>query len=234
MIKAQKQIWEEEHSKMTTLPSMASHKPASGVIELVDYLGPQIGSKFENVIDIGCGKGRNAVYLASKGCHVSAIDYIKSALEEAKNLAISNSVADSIDFYLGNIDQTWPFISESFDLAIDSFASIDIETLKGRKACRDEMYRTLKPNGLALVLVVSVEDEWEQELIKSYPGPEPNSTYWPQNGKFQKNYSEQELKDFYTLDGQFDVIELRLLSKPAFKLNKHYTSSNYWLLLKKL
>lgn len=233
-IKTQKQIWEEEHAKMTTLPSMASQKPNFGVMELVDYLGPQLGNTIVTIVDVGCGKGRNAVYLASKGCNVSAIDYIETAIEEAKNLASTNSVIERINFYLGNIDQIWPFDSNSFDMAIDSFASIDIETLEGRIICRNEMHRTLKPNGLALVLVVSANDEWEQELIKSHPGSESNSTYWPQNGKFQKNYDEQELKDFYTANRQFSIVEFRNLSKPAFKLGRNYTSSNLWLLLRKI
>ena len=128
------------------------------------------------------------------------------------------------------VDIDWQIDDNFFDLAIDSFSSIDIETKLGRERCRDEMYRTLKPGGYALVTVCSAEDEWEKELIASHPGPEPNSTIWPQNGKFQKDYDETELREFYKT---FDIVELKRISKPAFKLGRDGTATNLWVVLRK-
>ena len=107
---------------------------------------------------------------------------------------------------------------------------IDIETKVGREKCRDEMYRTLKPGGYALATVCSIDDEWEKELIANYPGPEVNSTIWPQNGKFQKDYDEAELREFYKM---FDVVELQTISKPGFKLGRNGTVTNLWAVLRK-
>ena len=107
------------------------------------------------------------------------------------------------------MDEPWQFQDNFFDLAIDCFTSIDIETQSGRESYRNEMFRTLKPGGYALVVVTSIEDEIEQELIKHSPGPEKNSTIWP-NGKFQKNYDQEELISFYQ---QFEIIELQTIRK---------------------
>ena len=230
-LKTQKQIWEEEHQTQSSLPSMANKKPTDGIIELVEYLGSE-WFKGKHIIDIGCGKGRNCVYLAQQGAQIQATDYIDGALKIAKDFATEMNVVDKIKFICGRIDELWPFESDAFDLAIDSFASIDVETQTGRERYRDELLRTLKPNGYALVLVVSNEDEFEKELIENYPGSEPNSCIWPTNGKFQKDYSQEELVDFYSSAG-FSIVQLKKVEKRSFKMNRHFDAVTFWCLIQK-
>ena len=40
--------------------------------------------KGKTILDIGCGSGDNAIYLASKGFKVTGLDYSKTGIEEAK------------------------------------------------------------------------------------------------------------------------------------------------------
>lgn len=205
-------------------------EPASGVVLFTDYLTEHNVATSGKAVDIGAGKGRNSVHLAKHGFEVWALDFIELAIAAAKGLAVSNRVADKIHFELAEIDSGWRIADNFFDIAVDSFSSIDIETKVGREKCRDEMYRTLKPGGYALVTVCSADDEWEKELIANNPGPEPNSTLWPQNGKFQKDYDETELREFYN---SFEVVELKKISKPAFKLGRKGTATNLWAVLRK-
>ncbi|MBI3342424.1 hypothetical protein HY024_04860, partial [Candidatus Curtissbacteria bacterium] len=128
-----------------------------------------------------------------------------------------------------SIDSKWPFKENFFDYALDCFSSIDIETKNGREIYRREMFRTLKPGGLAFVAVVSTEDQWERRLLKETPGKEKNSVIWP-NGKFQKDYEEIELKDFYK---DFKILEIKKVEKTAFKLGKKYLAENFHLTLQK-
>lgn len=229
-MRQQQQIWLKEHTEQTTLPTMANVEPASGVVQFVDYLKEQGITLSGKAVDVGAGKGRNSVYLASLGYEGWALEYIEPAIEAGRQLAETRKVADKIHFELTEMDKPWDIEDNFFDLAVDSFSSIDIETREGRETCRDEMYRTLKPGGYMLVTVCSADDEWESELMAKHPGPEPHSTVWPQNGKFQKNYDEAELRDFYK---QFEVIELKKISKPAFKLGREGTATNLWLVLRK-
>jgi SAM-dependent methyltransferase len=230
-MRKQQQIWHDEHTNQGTLPTMANVEPASGVVLFTDYLeehGVVVSGK---AVDIGAGKGRNSVHLAKLGFEVWALEYIEPAIAAAKQLAETNGVTDKIHFELAEVDTTWQIADNFFDVAVDSFSSIDIETKAGREKCRDEMYRTLKSGGYALVTVCSADDEWEKELIANHPGPEPNSTLWPQNGKFQKDYDETELREFYKA---FEVIELKKISKPAFKLGRDGTATNLWAVLRKV
>jgi SAM-dependent methyltransferase len=229
-MRKQQQIWHDEHTNQSTLPTMANVEPASGVVLFTDYLKSHDVALSGKAVDIGAGKGRNSVHLAKLGFEVWALEYIEPAIAAAKQLAETNSVADKIHFELTEVDTTWQIADNFFDMAIDSFSSIDIETRAGREKCRDEMYRTLKPGGYALVTVCSADDEWEKELIANHPGPEPNSTLWPQNGKFQKDYDEAELREFYKA---FETVELKKISKPAFKLGREGTATNLWVVLRK-
>jgi SAM-dependent methyltransferase len=156
------------------------------------------------------------------------LDYIKPALEAGEKLAKAQGV--KVHFEQVEIDKPWPHEDNFFDFALDSYASIDIETLTGRTTCRDEMLRTLKPGGYGLVTVVAADDEQEQALIVTNPGPEPNSTLWPQNGKFQKDYDEPELRAFYK---DFEIVELEKISKRAFKLGREYQAVNFRLIVRK-
>lgn len=229
-MRKQQRIWLEEHSDQGTLPTMANVAPASGVVLFTDYLKEKGIQHAGRAVDIGAGKGRNSVHLAQLGYEVFGLEYIQPAIEAARRLAKDRGVADRIHFEHCEIDAPWRFADGFFDVAIDSFSSIDIETRAGRETCRDEMLRTLKPGGYALVSVCSAADEWEQELIANHPGPELNSTLWPQNGKFQKDYDESELRDFCRM---FEIVTLRTISKPAFKLGRHGTATNLWLVVRK-
>jgi len=229
-MRKQQQIWLTEHTSKDTLPTMANIEPASGVVQFTDWLKAHDAPFSGKAVDIGAGKGRNSVHLAKLGFEVWALEYIEPAIAAAKELADKNGIASKIHFELTEVDKPWQFADDFFDIAIDSFSSIDIETKAGREACRDEMYRTLKPGGYALITVCSADDEWEKELIAKHPGPEPNSTLWPQNGKCQKDYDEQELKDFYKM---FEIVELKKISKPAFKLGRDGTATNLWMVARK-
>lgn len=229
-MRKQQQIWHEEHTHQATLPTMANVEPASGVILFTDWLKSHTVSLSGNAVDIGAGKGRNSVHLAKAGFEVWALEYIQPALDAAKQLADTNGVAEKIHLELAEIDTDWRVADDFFDIAVDSFSSIDIETKVGREKCRDEMFRTLKPGGYALVTVCSADDEWEKELIARHPGPEPNSTFWPQNEKFQKDYDEAELRDFYK---SFEIVELRTINKPAFKLGRDGMATNLWMVIRK-
>ena len=209
---------------------MANVDPTSGVLLFCDWLREQKLPMNGKVVDIGAGKGRNAVHFAKLGFEVWALEYIQPALGAGKQLAQTQGVGDRTHFELAAIDEPWRISDNFFDIAIDSFASIDIETREGREVCRDEMFRTLKAGGYAFINVCSADDEWEKELIADHPGPESNSTLWPQNGKFQKDYDEEELCEFYKA---FEIVELKKLSKPAFKLGREGTATNLWLIVRK-
>lgn len=221
-MRIQKKIWEQEHAASLLMPTLARIEASSMVVEFINFLEKnKIAMK--TAIDIGCGKGRNSLFLASRGVQIAAVDYISTALQELSTRAQHFKLQQLIDPMEAALDQPWPFADNSFDIAIDCFSSIDIETLSGRENYRAELKRCLKPLGMALVAVVSINDEFERQMMDESPGSEKNSVIWPHNQKFQKNYDLQEFKEFYK---DFTMVSVQEIAKPAEKLGRQYRATN--------
>ena len=76
-------------------------------------IGPEM-----SVIDIGCGRGTAAVFLAERyGCRVTGIDISEELLAGARALAEKRGVADRVTFLAGDAAGI-PFPEGRFDVAI--------------------------------------------------------------------------------------------------------------------
>ena len=71
-------------------------------IEIVDLAG-QLSTGY-SILDLGCGDGRNALFLAEKGCSVTCVDFSEEALKrlhyfaELKGLAIETYQRDLCNY----------------------------------------------------------------------------------------------------------------------------------------
>lgn len=67
-------------------------------------------------VDLGCGTGRNALFLAQQGFHVTGIDYATSAIEKARQKAeMAGLEVELILDYLTNLQN----VSGTFDFLVD-------------------------------------------------------------------------------------------------------------------
>ncbi len=70
-------------------------------------------------LDLGCGEGADAVWLASRGWHVTAVDVSATALGRAAELAVRDGVAERIDWQRHDLAETFP--AGSFQLVSAQF-----------------------------------------------------------------------------------------------------------------
>ncbi|MCH8553642.1 MAG: class I SAM-dependent methyltransferase [Schleiferiaceae bacterium] len=91
------------------------------------------------------GEGRNAVFAASLGWHVTAFDFSDVAQLKANELAKSHNV--SIDFHVAEA-QEFEYGIEQFDAIALVFAHLP-ETI--RKVVHHKIIRALKPGGVLIV-----------------------------------------------------------------------------------
>lgn len=68
------------------------------------------------VLDIGCGEGKDAVFLARNGYQVTAFDAAETGLEKARQLAEKNGV--HIDFFRADVNDYRP--TQDFDIIFSS------------------------------------------------------------------------------------------------------------------
>ncbi len=95
------------------------------------------------VLELGCGHGRNAVYLAGLGCSVDAVDSSARAIEWARERAERAGAA--VDFQCCSIfDAAFP--ERSYDLVYDSGCFHHVPPHR-RKDYVELVQRALKPGG---------------------------------------------------------------------------------------
>ena len=64
------------------------------------------------VLDVACGHGRHARYLASRGCRVTAVDVDPACAESLRHVS-------SVDFIAFDLEaNAWPFSPSSFDAVV--------------------------------------------------------------------------------------------------------------------
>lgn len=99
-----------------------------------------------NILDIGCGSGRNIKAYSDDIIQVKGIDLSSKFVEMCKS--------NNMDVVLGNMTNM-PFEKESFNyiIAIASFHHLESES--DRIMALKEMWRILKPNGTILISVWS-------------------------------------------------------------------------------
>jgi SAM-dependent methyltransferase len=93
-------------------------------------------------LDIATGTGRNAVFLASEGYRVDAIDQSRAGLEIARENARDRGVADRIEWLQADVP-SFGFPSETYDVVTISFYRA-VDRLPGIK-------EALRPGGVLFV-----------------------------------------------------------------------------------
>lgn len=91
-------------------------EPNRFVAEALEGVAPQ-----GRALDLGCGEGRNAIWLATRGWQVVAIDYSEVALERARHLAAAAKV--EVEWVLGDVTTFEPD-SASFALVLIAYLQL--------------------------------------------------------------------------------------------------------------
>jgi 2-polyprenyl-3-methyl-5-hydroxy-6-metoxy-1,4-benzoquinol methylase len=99
------------HGALESLP-WESERPVRPLVDLFD----RDGFEPRNVLELGCGDGVNAVFMASRGCRVTAVDISPSALAIAGRR--SEAAGVEVDFVEADVLALGP-APEPYDLVFD-------------------------------------------------------------------------------------------------------------------
>lgn len=105
----------------------------------------------QRVLDLGCGAGRHTVCLAREGFQVFGVDNAENALLNTRAWLIRENLTAELRH--ADVERT-PYPDGFFDAVISIYV-IYHKTIAGMHRVGAEIYRVLKPGGLALVSLQS-------------------------------------------------------------------------------
>ncbi|MCX7996974.1 MAG: class I SAM-dependent methyltransferase [Patescibacteria group bacterium] len=192
-------LWEREHSSQTGFTTMHTTKPSQVVPAFADFLVQSGYTPAETrIIDIGCGKGRNSIYLAERGFRVTGTDFSERALADAR--VRGAAVSQLLEFEFVDLTKEWPYPNNHFDALIDSNVSIFIPDIQ-RQFTIAEAFRVLKQGGCYLFYGIAASQTVTPGVTSAASTREPviSSVTVPADMVPEKHYTEDELKSAYDM-----------------------------------
>ena len=124
-----------------------------------------------SVLEIGCGSGGYALYLAETlGCQIVGVDINEPGIRSAKELAQTRTLGSRARFEQCDVSKKLPFADATFDAA---FSNDVLCHIPARLDLLIEIFRVLKPSGLVLfsdALVIGGMISAEEIAIRSSIG----------------------------------------------------------------
>lgn len=165
-----------------------------------------------SVLDVGCGNGRNLIYLACS-YELSGVGYDISAAAIAQAKEASKEL--DLTYEARTIAGALTLPNESQSLVLDMMTSHFLNQ-KERAQLRDEIYRVLQPGGfLYMKTFLADGDLHTRRLLKDHPAKEAGSYIHPVIGVAEHVYTEEELITF--LQEKFTIRQVYRSHKHVLK-----------------
>ena len=98
------------------------------------------GLRYENIMELGCGTGKNTALLTDVGEHIFALDFSPGMLRQAK----SKIKSDRVFFVVADLTKPWPCKHEAFELIV---CNLVLEHIEDIDAVFAQVSRSLKTAG---------------------------------------------------------------------------------------
>ena len=228
----QTEAWEREYRNPKLVTGKA--EPQNDVKRFLKFLKKEEEVSFDTlrVLDLGCGTGRNANYLAEMigvgtkpdMVMVTGFEISKTALNMAKERASDAGL--KVDYKIQSIGEVYPCEDETFGLILDITSSNSLNE-KERELYLKETHRALKSGGYFFVRALCKDgDANVKELLKQSPGKE-HDTYINIKMKLTERVFTKE--DFIKTYTPYFLIQ-KLEKKTGYAhFNGRIYKRNYWL-----
>ena len=136
-------------------------EPGGFLNELIELSAP---SKDKKVLDIGCGEGKDAVYMAQKGYDVTAFDLTENGIR--KTIALADKRGVKLNAYVDDINTFET--DEQFDI-IYSTGTVQYLFDENKKEFFDKLEKITKPGGIVYINVfveksfLELPPDWDKE-----------------------------------------------------------------------
>lgn len=222
--------WDREYRN----PLLVTKKdgPQADTLRFLKFLKKEQKYKVEgrNILDLGCGTGRNANYLADKGNNVIGIEISKTAIDLAKTRAKDLGVI--VDYRIGDIGEKYEIEDNSIDIVLDVTSSNSLDE-KGRENYLNEVNRVLKTGlnaragGYFFVRALAKDGNKNvKNLLKQSPGREYDTYIIKEIRLTERVFSRDDFIKTYSK--YFKILKLE--KKTGYTtFNNRIFKRDYWL-----
>jgi SAM-dependent methyltransferase len=210
------QLWETEYERQG-IPSSYRGTPTKAVAGFVSFL-QGLGIYSGSGIDLGCGKGRNAFFLAESGYHVVGLDLVETNAQEINARAAEQNLP--VKAYSQDIATPWPVKSEQLDFAIDIFCYKHIVDKEAQRNYRKHLKEALKMNGYYLLNLASDDDGFYGPLLSNSPDPAHKLVIDPYSQISSLLYTLEEI--IHEFSDALHLVEAKKVSSVSPMYGKEY------------
>ncbi|MFE4050245.1 class I SAM-dependent methyltransferase [Streptomyces sp. YIM B13518] len=153
-------FWDGVHAAR---PAAGDPRPNVRLTEILADLPPG------DVLDLGCGAGGDALWLARRGWRVTAVDVSSVAVGRLTSLAVSHGLADRIAAQRHDLRESFP--EGAFDAVCAHYLHTPLDL--DRAAVLHRAAHALRPGGRLLVVDhgSTAPWSWDQDPDVRYPAP---------------------------------------------------------------
>jgi SAM-dependent methyltransferase len=153
-----KSTWEEHYGERDRI---WSGRVNARLAEVASTLKPG------RALDLGCGEGADALWLAEHGWHVLAVDISETALQRAAADADARGLGDRVD--VGQHDLSHSFPDGDFDLVSAQFLHSMVEL--DRPRILNRAADAVRPGGLLMIVDHGAAPPWARKLAHDHEFP---------------------------------------------------------------
>jgi len=200
--------------------------PQADTLRFLKFLKKEQKYRVEDrvILDLGCGTGRNANYLADMGNKVIGIEISKTALNMAKIRAKDMGV--EVDYRMGDIGEKYDIADNSIDIVLDITSSNSLDE-KGREIYLNEVNRGMKKGGYFFVRALCKDGNKNvKNLLKASSGREYDTYILKEIGLTERVFSREDFIKVYSK--YFKILHLEKKTGYSTFNNRIY-KRDYWL-----
>ncbi len=166
--------WFEEWFDSPLYEKLYSNRDENEAALLADLIENVIPVRhFNNILDLGCGRGRHSITLAQRGYNVTGIDLSKKAIAKAKRIADQRNLKN-VEFFVRDMRSPIP---KQFDAIVNLFTTFGyfLEDEENEKVLRNSK-NMLNREGILFIDYLNPEYV-RTNIVPSESGVYENLTY---------------------------------------------------------